>query len=269
MKSAAPPEGSDRRTWQRAKRKGLRTPARGGYGRPGFGRSAPHLPFPGPPRRCGGPRKRIGASTRPGDRSSRLRPHFGGNVEPAPVEIRWAPALATGEPAHFGGRTTGPPKRLIWLRPEGVPHQPRLARKVPSRFPTASAAGHDGLGHRAPGGSPAASAAGRSRLRPSSSEGRWPARNRRKPAHRRRRTPTNLFATSGENPGNRNGRTRRMDGNGKVATDAETRKRLLTRGTLRRVRTAARGPGYRPRHLRVTGRPQENAPNPESGSGVQ
>jgi len=102
-----PRRAADRRTWQRAKRKAPRTPARGGYGRavsaatPRTSSIPDHLYVVGV--RFGGSEHRKDPGNDPPARS-----HFGGHLEPAPVEIQRAPARATGEPAHLGGRTTGP-----------------------------------------------------------------------------------------------------------------------------------------------------------------
>jgi hypothetical protein len=113
-------------------------------------------------------------------------------------------------------------KRLHRLRRVEVSHRLRSMRKVPSSIPTASAAGHDGLGHRATRGSPTASVVGGPS--PPFFLGRRAAfEGTAQAGASKRRTPTNLFATYFEDPGNRVGETGRMDGNGRKATTAVMR----------------------------------------------
>jgi hypothetical protein len=162
---------------------------------------------------------------------------MGGHEAPAsPVET---------PPTSVGDATTDPGKRPRRLRPTRVLHRLRPEGKVPSRNPAASAVGHGGFGHRAPWGSPTASVVGGSP--PPFFLGRRAAREGTAQAGTSRRgTPTNLFATFFEGPGNRAGWTRRTDGNGKEATDRSDAARLLTRGTLRRVFTARETEGSCP-----------------------
>jgi len=205
----------------------------------------------------------------------RLGDRFGDRIESAPAEMQWAPALATGAPPASA---------------DGRPAHRRAPPPAPAGGGSASASAGtegtlsvtDGLGrrarwlvHRAPRGSPTASAAGTSASAPFSGRER-PARNRRESALRggtRQRTCSRREPTARE-PGQAG---RRMDGNDRKATDAAMQKRLLTRGTLRRV-TASRGPEGRrrtPRGVRAapgnatnpTGR-QRGATNPQSRRGA-
>jgi len=169
---------------------------------------------------------------------------FGGcGIEPASVEIPQAPASRSGEPLfHFGGGCPPPPEAPSRASALGG----RTDTSVPARG-TPSASGSFGCRGRwlRPSHAKASAFASREEARwlrlpggphpaPLLRKGGGPRENRRKSASSWRKTPTNLFATYFECPGNRTGRDRRTDGNDRKETDAAMQKRLLTRGTLRR-----------------------------------
>jgi len=115
-----------------------------------------------------------------------------------------------------------PGKRLHRLRWVEVSHRLRPMRKVPSRIPTASAAGQGGFGHTATSGKPGdcGHRGSTPALLPRKSDG---PRGTAQVGSTRRKTPTNLFATPFESPVHRAGETGRMDGNGREATTAVMR----------------------------------------------
>jgi hypothetical protein len=146
-------------------------PALSGSGRESptcFGR--PCTPGPDVPIGFG----RIGALSRT-ERADLLRQEPTLRRVPEPLRRSWdshpAPRFRLRPTPHQGGRARGarfpieaPPtsvdvrpitrKRLHRLRRVEVSHRLRPMRKVPSRIPTASAAGHGDSGHRATSGKP-------------------------------------------------------------------------------------------------------------------
>jgi hypothetical protein len=175
--------------------------------------ASPRDPEPRHPDARFGRHRALAGSPPPDARFGRHRAPVGGHEAPASA-IDGPPASADGEPTLRqapAAASADVGSAAASADVEGTP-----------RIPATSVVGHGGLGHRAPRGSPATSVAGRSAPR-------FLLRKRggpRGPGASRtpgRCTPTNLFATYIEGPGNRAGRTGRMDGNGRKATTAVMR----------------------------------------------
>jgi hypothetical protein len=208
---------------------------------------------PGPPGRCGGPLRRIGASAGPGKRSSGSVVRFGGGYEPPcawDVHGRFTPFVRL-RPGSRPPASAGSPPRSPVIDPPlrwGVGHRPRDRRSIP-----ASADVEERLGRRASavsaeeGKRPRA----RNRLRPRPRTGLrlhgasfgWPRDPDRTPrpasaGSAAPRYPTFCFASAGQSlvGGHEQDGRKRQGGNGR--SDADT---AADEGNSSKGQTATRG----------------------------